>query len=107
MDNIAKNYTLSIDYIQNTNIVDFDQNKIMLLKSNFITENSRDITEDMIYHATSMINRSEYIIKLANLLNDINIGISIEASIFEFSLIHATLNNIDKNFIYAIYDDKY
>lgn len=101
------NYNTSIVYMQNTNIEDFDLNKILLLKSNFITENSRDITNNMILYATSCIDRSQYVIKLANLINDINIAIQIEASIFEFSLIHATINNIDKQLIYGIYDDKF
>lgn len=107
MDNKNINYISSIKYIQNTNIEQFDANAVNLLKCEFITENSRDIPHDLISYATLNIDRSEYIIKLANLLNDINIAISIESSIFEFSLIHATLNNIDKNILYAIYDDKF
>lgn len=107
MDNRGDNYISSIKYMQNINIEQYDPNKISLLKSNFITENSRDIIDNMISFATLNINRSTYIIQLANLLYDINIAVLIEASIFEFSLIHATLNNIDKHLIYAIYDDKF
>lgn len=107
MDNKNNNYTSSIKYIESTSIEQFDPNKISLLKSNFITENSRDISNEMISYATSNIDRSSYIIKLANLLNDINIAILIEGSIFEFSLIHATLNNIDKDLLCAIYNDKF
>lgn len=101
------NYNMEIEYIQSINIEQFDIKKLSLLKSNFITENSRDISDELILYAVMNIDRSTYTIKLASLLNDINVAISIELSIFEFSLIHATLNNIDKQLVPSIYNDKF
>lgn len=101
------NFGDSLDYIKNISIEQFDPIKLSSLKSSFITENSRDIADDMIHYATSNIDRAIYVVKLAKLINDIMTAISVEASIFEFALIHATLHNIDKSLILAIYDDKY
>lgn len=105
--NNLDNYKLSIQYLQNVTIENFDKRKLISYKSNFITENSRDIPDDIIIYATKNIDRATYVVKLAKLLNDMTMAIEIEASIFEFSLIHATLNNIDKQLVCAIYDDKY
>ena len=107
MDSQKNNFQSSINYIKNTDIQNFDQNKITTFKIDFITENSKDISNDMIYYATLNIDRYIYIIKLASLINDMDIANLIEASIFEFSLIHATLNNIDKDIVPAIYNDKF
>lgn len=101
------NYNTSLEYMQTINIENFDSSNVsLLLKSNFITENSKDIQNDMIIHATSNIDRTTFVIKIAKLISDINIAILIEASVFEFALIHATLNSLDKQLVYAIYDDK-
>lgn len=96
-----------IDYIKQITIENFDPTKLSPLRSSFITENSRDIPDNIILYALTYIDRATYIIKLSNLIYDIFVATSIEASIFEFSLIHATLNNIDRDFICAIYDDKF
>jgi DNA-directed RNA polymerase subunit M/transcription elongation factor TFIIS len=105
----AKNnlFANSLDYIKHVGIEHFDSTRLPSHKTEFLTENSRDISDDMINYALANIDRATHIIKLAELINDIKIAISIEAGIFEFSLIHATLNNIDKSIISAIYDDKY
>lgn len=104
---IKSNYSMCIDYLKSVDINSFDKNKIFMLKCNFITENSKDISEEMLSYATSNIDRADCTIQLAKLLNNMNIAISIESSIFEFALIHATLNNIDKHLVCAIYNDKF
>ena len=101
------NYSMSIEYIKNITLDNFDSSKILFLKSNFITENSKDINDYNVAFALANIDRVSYVIKLSNLLFDIKIAIAIEMSIFEFSLIHMTLKNIVKDFIPAIYDDKF
>lgn len=95
----------SIEYMKNTNIKHFDQNKLLSLDSNFITDNSKDIPAEFLKF-TSNIDRADYIIKLSKLI-DINKAIDIEMSIYEYSLIHAMLHNVDKTLIPAIYDDKF
>ena len=107
MDNTASNYRDSIDYIKNTNIDYFDPVKITLLKNNFITENSKDIPYDLIAYSAKNINRPDYVIRLSNLLNNIKLAHKIEASVYEFSLLHATLCSLDKKLIEAIYEDKF
>ncbi len=72
----------------------------------FITENSVDIKDEYIHNAESVINRAENQIKLNEILLDIDISLKIELSIFEFSLIYCLNNNLNNNFIKAVYEDK-
>lgn len=106
MDNTCTS-TNYIDINIDINIDQFDSSKLNNIKSNFVTESSRDISEEIIIYALSSIDRSAYVINLANLLNDIDVAIAIEESIFEFSLIHITINNLNKSLLFAVYDDKY
>jgi transcription elongation factor S-II len=101
------NYTDAIDYIKNTTIDTFDSTKLYSHKAEMITENSKDIPQEMITHALSKINRAEYFIKLVKLINDTKIAFCIESSIFEFSLIMTSINNMEKNLVTAIYDDRF
>ena len=76
-------------------------------KYNFITENSIDIKDAWIEYAEKNVNRPEKQIILSNLLNDINLAIKIELSIFEYSLIYCQNNKYNKNFIKPVYEDKF
>jgi hypothetical protein len=72
----------------------------------FITENSVDIKDEYIQNAERIINRAENQIKLNEILLDIDKALKIELSIFEFSLIYCLNNNLNDNFIKAVYEDK-
>ena len=72
----------------------------------FITENSVDIKDFYIQNAEKIINRAENQIKLNEILHDIDIALKIELSIFEFTLIYCLNNNLNDNFIRAVYEDK-
>jgi len=104
---MSNKYNESIKYIKNVNIDKFDASKLNYLKSEFMTENSKDIPKEYIIYAISKINRPKYVIKMNNLLLDMNKAKFIETSIFEYSLIHVTLSNINKMFIEATYNDKF
>ena len=73
---------------------------------NFITENSIDIKDDYIYSAEKILDRATNQIKLNNILNNIDISLKIELSIFEFTLIYCLNNNLNDIFIKSVYDDK-
>jgi DNA-directed RNA polymerase subunit M/transcription elongation factor TFIIS len=87
-------------------ILKFDANQANNLKKDFVTENSRDVSDNDILYAMANIERPTYTIAINTLLLDIEKSILIEMSIFEYALIHCTLNNFDKSFIPAIYKDK-
>ena len=75
-------------------------------KYEFVTENSVDIKDSFIEYAESVINRPANQISLNELLNDIDMALKIELSIFEYSLIYCHNNHFDNKFIKSIYDDK-
>lgn len=100
-------YETTLQNINTLNIDNFNPKNLYDPKHAFITENSKDITETMLKKVDLLIDRSIYVTKLAKLLINMEIAIAIEASIFEFSLIHATINNIDAAYVDAIYDDKF
>ena len=74
---------------------------------NFVIENSIDLKDSWIQYAEHCINRSEHQIILSIILNDIDIAIKIELSIFEYALIYCLNNKYDKHFIKPTYDDKF
>jgi DNA-directed RNA polymerase subunit M/transcription elongation factor TFIIS len=72
----------------------------------FITENSKDVSVKLIKYAQSSINRIETINKFSSIFNSHKTAIELEKGIFEFTLVHVTLNSLDKNNVTAIYKDK-
>lgn len=76
-------------------------------KYNFIIENSIDLKDYWIQYAEHTINRSSNQIKLSNMLNDIDIALKIELSIFEYALIYCLNSKYDKNYIKPVYDEKF
>lgn len=107
MESNRVNYSLSCAYMKSVDIENFDAGRLVFHKSNFITENSKDVEVAAIVFAVQNISRALYILRLSGLLDDIRIAIAIEMGIYEYSLIHAALKNIEKDFIPAIYDDKF
>jgi DNA-directed RNA polymerase subunit M/transcription elongation factor TFIIS len=75
-------------------------------KYNFITENSVDIKDNYIHYAETILERANNQIKLNNILNDIELSLKIELSIFEFALIYCLNNSLGENFLKSVYDDK-
>jgi DNA-directed RNA polymerase subunit M/transcription elongation factor TFIIS len=75
-------------------------------KYNFITENSVDIKESYIHYAETILERPLNQVKLNNIINDIEISLKIELSIFEFALIYCLNNSLGENFLKSVYDDK-
>jgi DNA-directed RNA polymerase subunit M/transcription elongation factor TFIIS len=75
-------------------------------KYDFITENSIDIKDSYIHYAESILERANNQIKLNNIINDIEISLKIELSIFEFALIYCLNNSLGENFLKSVYDDK-
>lgn len=76
-------------------------------KYNFVTENSIDLKDNWIQYGETAIDRPTKQIILSNLLNDIDIAIKIELSIFEYSLIYCLNNKYDKNYIKPVYEEKF
>jgi DNA-directed RNA polymerase subunit M/transcription elongation factor TFIIS len=76
-------------------------------KYDFVIENSVDLKDNWIQHAELSIDRTKYQIKLNELLNDIDIAIDIELSIFEYALNYCLKNKYDKNYIKPVYEDKF
>ncbi len=80
--------------------------KVNINKYKFITENAKDLDKKFINFAEKNIDRAKYIIELSNILNDINKAIALEKGIFEFSLIHTFMNNLQEKFVISNYFDK-
>jgi len=80
----------------------FDQSKY-----DFVIDNSIDIKDIWIQYAEFCIDRASNQIKLSNILNNIDIAIKIELSIFEYALNYCQNNKYDKYFIKPTYDDKF
>ena len=100
-------YIKSLKYMQEITINTFDSKKISNIMHGFITENSKDIPESLIAFAKQNIDREYYIEQLNNLINNHLLALDIEFSIYEFSLIYTTLNNLDNNLVSGIYEDKF
>lgn len=75
-------------------------------KYNFIIENSIDLKDTWIQHAETSIDRTKNQIILSDLLNDIDMAIKIEESIFEYALNYCQNNKYDTGYIKPIYEDK-
>ncbi len=93
---------INIDFTKPEYISPFNHSKY-----GFFTENSEDIKDSWIQHAENEIPRAEYQLKLINELGDVDSGLKIELSIFEYSLIYCQNNKYSVNFIKPIYEDKY
>jgi DNA-directed RNA polymerase subunit M/transcription elongation factor TFIIS len=75
-------------------------------KYNFITENSVDIKDSYIQYAEKILERAKNQIEINNIIQNIDLALEIELSIFEYALVYCLNNNYDPKFLKPIYDDK-
>lgn len=73
---------------------------------NFVTEHSKDISNELLKYGLNNINRVNYILKLINIIDGI-LANKIENGIFEFALVYVTLHNYEKELLQSIYIDKF
>jgi DNA-directed RNA polymerase subunit M/transcription elongation factor TFIIS len=85
----------------------FNYNNELKKEYKFMTESSKSINRTLITFAENIIDRCNYIIKFNKLLINLKIAIELEFSIFEYALVHVTVNNLETMFITAIYTDKF
>ena len=74
---------------------------------NFVIENSIDLKDSWIQYAELCIDRAKNQLVLSNILNDIDIAIKVELSIFEYALNYCLNNKYDRNYIKPTYEDKF
>lgn len=83
-----------------------DYDAMMKYDYGFITSQSKDIRDELIDYASTNIDRGKAIIHLSDILCDIDMAIEIELGIFEFSLLHITMNNMLEKFVVPTYHNK-
>lgn len=76
-------------------------------KYQFVTSKSKDITDKIIFNANCTLPRGECVGKLIDIFMDIDIALSIEMSIFEFSIVYMLNNNFNENMLSAVYLDRF
>ena len=81
-------------------------NNEMKNEYNFMTESSKSIENSLIHFAEKTIERGHHMIELNKYVNNLKMAIDIELGIFEYALVHVTVNNLESMFITAIYMDK-
>lgn len=72
----------------------------------FKTRNSNDIKYNLLVKAEEIINRQDAIKKLMKYVKFEHIAYQIEKGLYEFSLIHVTINNIQDHYVENVYLDK-
>uniref|UniRef100_A0A6C0EB08 TFIIS-type domain-containing protein n=1 Tax=viral metagenome TaxID=1070528 RepID=A0A6C0EB08_9ZZZZ len=84
----------------------FSYEKEYKKKFNFMTSASSDIKVDFIKYAETNLDRKSAVLKLDKYCKRIDFSYELENGIFEFTLVHATNNEINKELIPLIYNDK-
>ena len=108
MDNdkfIPSENIIDLNHIEQLNLCNY--NNELKKEYNFMTESSKSIDNSLITFAEKVIDRGIYIMKLNKLLDNLKIAVYIELSIFEYALVHITVNNLESMFITAIYMDRF
>jgi DNA-directed RNA polymerase subunit M/transcription elongation factor TFIIS len=106
-DNIFNNIMNSDDYdISKIDIYNFNTD-ILKKEYNFITETSKNINNKLIIYAEKIIERGKYVIELSDILNNLQMAIDLELGIFEYALIHVTVDQLIKELVLPIYLDKF
>jgi DNA-directed RNA polymerase subunit M/transcription elongation factor TFIIS len=72
----------------------------------FITANSVDIKESYIRYAEKTLDRAKNQLEINKQIEDIDLALKIELSIFEYSLVYCLNNNYDPKFLEPVYKDK-
>jgi DNA-directed RNA polymerase subunit M/transcription elongation factor TFIIS len=84
----------------------FKEKEEFMNNINFLTDNSKDLSPELIKKADLTLNRGKVICKLNLILFDITKATQIENGIFEFTLITVNLSNFDFKLVKSIYYDK-
>jgi DNA-directed RNA polymerase subunit M/transcription elongation factor TFIIS len=72
----------------------------------FITEQSNNISYDLVCYAQQSISRSTSILEIDKYIYDMSISMEIESGIFEYSLLYVVTNNLLKQLISSVYNHK-
>jgi DNA-directed RNA polymerase subunit M/transcription elongation factor TFIIS len=106
-------YNMNIDeFISSEKIIDLNNLKMcnfgneMKNEYNFITESSKNIENSLINYAEKIIDRGNNIIEINKYINNLKIAVEIENGIFEYALVHITVNNYEQMIVFAVYTDK-
>lgn len=83
-----------------------DYNSLINYDYGFITGHSKDIKNELIDYASSNIRRARATVQLNEILYDIDLSIKIELGVFEFALIHTSMNNMLDEFVVPTYHNK-
>jgi DNA-directed RNA polymerase subunit M/transcription elongation factor TFIIS len=75
-------------------------------KYDFITVNSVDIKDTYIQYAEEILDRPTNQMAINKVIQNIDLALKIEMSVFEYSLIYCLNNHYDQKFLKPIYDDK-
>ena len=97
---------MPLNIVQFTDIESVVQNTDPLERCKFITETSKDFSNDLIRYANATIDRYAFEKKLAYYTHDTDIAHKIERGVFEYALITVTLNELMDRFVVANYADK-
>lgn len=100
-NNLETNKTLKLNH--ETQII----NPFSNVNYDFIIPNSVDIKDKFIQYAETCLDRSKTQTILSDILLNIDIGIKIELSIFEYALNYCLNNKYEINYIKPIYCDKF
>jgi DNA-directed RNA polymerase subunit M/transcription elongation factor TFIIS len=73
---------------------------------NFVTENARHLSDEIIEYGETNLNRTSNITEIYQKINDINKAIIIETSAFEFALVNCVSKDLSVEYIIPIYNDK-
>ncbi len=76
------------------------------IKSEFVTQNSRDVSLHHIHYLLTNVSRTDAISNIDDFIMNISKSIAIEKGIFEYSLVRSNTQNYDISIIPAIYYDK-
>lgn len=79
--------------------------KCKTIKDIFLTKRSKDIKIETLLKICGILDRKDAIIKIDDVLKDIDKSILVETGVLEYSLVYAFNNNISENIIKSIYDD--
>lgn len=73
----------------------------------FETDGLKNKSQTEIYQYSSLIDRPKKIVEISMLLNDLNLGMIIENSIFEYAVIYCESQVITLDYFESIYENKY
>jgi DNA-directed RNA polymerase subunit M/transcription elongation factor TFIIS len=74
--------------------------------TDFVTEQSKDISYSLAISVQKMVSRQETILNLDKYINDMKLSMEVEAGIFEYSLLYIISNNYSKTQYKRVYDYK-